>query len=176
MLSIALYIFLILGIASAIYAVSTASVIRAIFSMFASFFSVSAILVFASAEFLAISHLMIYVGGIIVVMVFGIMLSNKDFQSDVLEKKEESNKNALKYTKLATAIACIFLFFLLAQQILSNDNFQTSSVNKTNDVKTLGITLFSEYTLAFEIISIVLLIALIGVSLIHRKEEVSNAN
>ena len=62
MLSIVMYFFMAFGVIAALYAVNTSSVVKAVFAMFATFFSVSAMLVLAQAEFLAIAHLMIYIG------------------------------------------------------------------------------------------------------------------
>jgi len=171
MLSLALYFFLFFGIVAALYAVLAKTVVKAIFSMFAAFFSVSAILVFLSAEFLALSHLMIYIGGIIVVMVFGIMLSTKDFQSDsILETAKTNNKSALFYTKLFTGIAVFVLFLFFCKNIISQTPVKNVALIN-NDVKEIAKSIFAEYTIAFELISIVLLIALMGVSIINRKER-----
>lgn len=171
MLSIALYFFLIAGFIAALYAVIAKTVVKAIFSMFAAFFAVSAVLVFLSAEFLALSHLMIYIGGIIVVMVFGIMLSTKDFQSDsVIETAKSNNKTALFYTKIFTGIGALILFLFFCKNIISQTPVKNVAL-VNNDIKEIGKSIFAEYTIAFELISIVLLIALMGVSIINRKEQ-----
>ena len=175
MLSIVLFVFLFLGILSAIYAVSTKVLVRAVFSMFATFFCVAAILVFCAAEFLAISHLMIYIGGIIVVMVFAIMLSNREFLSDSVNTSEQKN-TALSYTKIFTAIACLGLFVFMSMDILQHPLSKINNDVHIRDIKSIGISLFSKYTLAFELVSLVLLIALMGVSIINRKGAESHAN
>ncbi|MEY3843395.1 MAG: hypothetical protein RIR80_967, partial [Bacteroidota bacterium] len=83
MINFVFYIFAFFAIAAALYAVSTKQIIRSVFAMFACFFAISGLLVFAQSDFIAIAHLMIYVGGILVVMVFGIMLSQKASLSNV---------------------------------------------------------------------------------------------
>lgn len=169
MFSFILYFFIIFGLLAAIYAVNTSSVVKAVFAMFATFFSVSAMLVLAHAEFLAIAHLMIYIGGIIVVMIFAMMLSSKN----IIEDKEVTPKDTstFKFTKLISGIASIAIFILLTRVILSQDTNQPVYQNSVNTIQQFGTQLLSNYVFPLEIISLLLLVALMAASIITRKEN-----
>lgn len=169
MFNLILLFFIAFGIISAIYAVATNSIVNAVFAMFASFFSVSALLVLAQAEFLAISHLMIYIGGIIVLMIFAIMLSSKNILDDTSIKEKVSS--AYKFTKLISAIACTALFILIAKLILSSAPIKSVQQTKINSIKEIGVSLLSDYAFPLEIISLLLLVALMAASIIIRKEK-----
>lgn len=169
MFNLILYFFLFFGIVSALYAVSTNTIVNAVFAMFGTFFSVTAVLVLAQAEFLAISHLMIYIGGIIVVMIFAIMLSSKSLLDESLPNHEIST--AYKFTKRISGIACILLFIIIAKVILSQPDVAMSNAPKINSVQNIGVSLLSEYAFPLEIISLLLLVALMAASIITRKEK-----
>ena len=169
MFNLILLFFLIFGISAAVYAVNINSVVKSVFAMFATFFCVSAILVFTQAEFLAIAHLMIYIGGVIVVMIFAMMLSSKNIIDDKVEIETSISKT--KYSKLIAGIFCIALFIAIASLILkSNSTIATNSI-RNNTIKDFGEKLLTTYAFQLEIISIVLLIALMAASIITRKEQ-----
>ena len=169
MFNIILYFFMAFGVLAAIYAVNTSSVVKAVFAMFATFFSVSALLILAHAEFLAIAHLMVYIGGIIVVMIFAMMLSSKNIIDDTVEMSKESS--AFRFTKLISGIASIAVFILLANVILSQKQTQSIYPNSVNTIQQFGTQLLSNYAFPLEIISLLLLVALMAASIITRKEN-----
>lgn len=169
MFNIILYFFMAFGVIAAIYAVNTSSVVKAVFAMFATFFSVSALLILAHAEFLAIAHLMVYIGGIIVVMIFAMMLSSKNIIDDTIEIPKESS--AFRFTKLISGIASIAIFILLANVILSQKHTQPLYQNSVNTIQQFGTQLLSNYAFPLEIISLLLLVALMAASIITRKEN-----
>lgn len=169
MFNVVMFFFMAFGILAALYAANTSSVVKAVFAMFATFFSVSAMLVLAQAEFLAIAHLMIYIGGIIVVMIFAIMLSSKNIVDDYEFQPKESS--AYKFTKLISGMACVVLFGILANIILTEKPTPAVQGAKVNTIQNFGVELLSTYALPLEIISLLLLIALMAASIISRKEH-----
>ncbi len=167
--NIILCFFIVFGVIAAIYAVNTSSVVKAVFAMFATFFSVSAMLVLAHAEFLAIAHLMIYIGGIIVVMIFAMMLSSKNIIEDKITTSKDSS--TFRFTKFISGLASIAIFILLAKVILSQNTTQPVYQNSVNTIQQFGTQLLSNYAFPLEIISLLLLVALMAASIITRKEN-----
>lgn len=168
MYNIILYFFISFGLLASIYAVGTRSVVKAIFGMFATFFSVSAVLVLAQAEFLAIAHLMIYIGGIIVVMIFAMMLSSKNILDEQIILTEKKNINP---SNIISGIGSIGLFLILANLIMHQEVSSNIHDSKVNTIQDIGIQLLSNYAFPLEIISLLLLIALMAASIITRKEK-----
>ncbi len=70
-------LFSIIIVASAFYVLWSKSVVHSAFALLFTFLGVAAIFVLASADFLAVAQIMIYVGGILVLLVFGVLLTNK---------------------------------------------------------------------------------------------------
>src|SRR6218665_170433 len=70
-------LFCLITMLGALYVLLSDNLLYAAFGLLVSLLGVSGIFVFAGAEFVAVSQIMIYIGGILVLIIFGILLSNK---------------------------------------------------------------------------------------------------
>jgi NADH:ubiquinone oxidoreductase subunit 6 (subunit J) len=119
--------------------------------------ALAGIYVLAFAEFIAVTQILIYAGGILVIILFGIMLTTK-----ISEKPMEVDHI---FTTAGTLVASGCFFLLI--YILSKESFLKHSVPDTTQLKninSIGIALLSKYMLPFEIAGLLLLIALVGAS------------
>lgn len=185
------YLFAIAIVASAAIVCFSRNIVHAAFSLLFTFFGVAGIYVLLSADFLAVSQILIYVGGILVLLVFGVMLTNR--------ATNISLRSALG-PRIPALIICLALLVLLisflvpGRWISYNDMPWKSSPWHTNVIERvasepmgtsrelldhqgsegtsmeLGKLLLSDYMLPFELVSIVLLVALIGAAMMARKE------
>src|SRR5512136_2140037 len=71
------YFFALLTIASAGVVVFSRNIVHSAFSLLFTFFGVAGIYVLLNADFIAVAQILIYVGGILILLVFGVMLTNK---------------------------------------------------------------------------------------------------
>ncbi|WNJ16148.1 NADH-quinone oxidoreductase subunit J [Pontibacter sp. G13] len=149
----------------------TRNLMYAAFMLFAVLFGVAALFVFAGAEFLATSQLIVYVGGILILVVFGVMLTQRSLSN--------SAKTQLHYLVPGTLIALLLmggLFWLMdaipldqmADQQAPATEAQAASL--TNP-EIIGKALLTDYLVPFEIMSVLLLIALIGAAYLARPES-----
>jgi NADH-quinone oxidoreductase subunit J len=140
----------------------TSNVIYAAFSMLLTFIGVAALYIFASAEFLGLTQMMIYVGGILILIVFGVMLTNKIGDTAV---------NA-KSINVVTGLLLSSALFTLLMNAIMEVNFAKLSWIKNgllvngNTTAGIGINLMTQYILPFELIAVLLLVALMGASMI----------
>lgn len=159
----AFYSFSILAIASALFILFSKNLIYAAFALFLAFWGIAALYVLAGADFLAVTQIMVYVGGILVLLIFGIMLTQK------------TNKQAVSSTPnrveiLITREVWGFLiggglFVFLAYVILSAQfKMNGEIISSKSTIKTIGVELMTSHLLPFEIAAILLLVALIGAS------------
>lgn len=157
------YIFAAIIVISAFIVVAARNIIYSAFSLLFTFFGVAGIYVLLNADFIAVVQVIIYVGGILVLIIFGVMLTNKI--TDV-EIKTESI-----HIIPATIITGLIGGTLIA--ILTRTKWRVSepqNVEKT--VTEIGRFIVSHYMILFELAGIILLIALIGSVMIARKEKV----
>ena len=148
-------------IASAIWVVISPNLIHSAVSLLFTLFGVAALYVFLYADFMAASQVIIYVGGILVLIIFGVMLTNK------ISDQNLSNKSQ---NQIPAAVLCIIMTIVQINVIINTKWFYGENVIRTSTVNDIGIMLLSKYLLPFEVVSILLLAALIGASMLSRKK------
>ena len=75
--TIIFYIFALFTVASAAFVVFTKNVVYAAFSLLATLFGVAGLYIFLEADFLAAAQVLVYVGGILILIIFGVMLTHR---------------------------------------------------------------------------------------------------
>lgn len=155
------YFFAALTIVSAFFVVTTKNIIYAAFNLLLTFFGVAGIYVLLGADFLAIVQLIIYVGGILILMLFGVMLTNKI--TNVPIKTEAS------FVIPASIGVGLFAGVLIA--ILLKTEWRNSPADiPISTLVPIGKLLMEEWAFVFILLGVLLLIALIGAASIARKE------
>jgi len=156
------YFFSALTIGSAVIVVFDKNIVRAAFSLFFTLLGVAGLFVLLGADFLAGIQVLLYAGGILVLILFGMMLTHR-----IVDVNIRSGR-----IQLAPAIiAGIILFFFMAIMISKFKWHQTDIINYSYTTKELGYLLMSDYILPFEISSVALLAALIGAVVLARREK-----
>lgn len=131
------------------------------------FFSVAGHYLMFNAQFLAIVHIIVYSGAIMVLFLFTIMLMN-------LNKEDEPHKPML--SKIAAAVSfCLLAFILLATYIKAQPAIEEYTVlgEDFQSIKVLGQVLLNEYMIPFEFASVLLLVSMIGAVLLSKKEKLA---
>ena len=168
MVQIAFYAFAALSIASALGVLLTRNVMYAAFFLLLTLLGVAALFVLASADFLAVAQIMIYVGGVLVLVIFGVMLTHKpdrltNANSQTPNQIASLNRTGGRWTwavaLLVTGSLFVALYSLLARATFS---LLTQPVGWESTVGTIGKQLMTEYVVPFEIAGILLLAALVG--------------
>ena len=80
---IVFYVFAVITVVSAFVVVFSRNIMYAAFSLLFTFFGVAGLYVLLSADFLAVTQILIYVGGILVLLLFGVMLTNNVVSVDI---------------------------------------------------------------------------------------------
>ena len=129
------------------------------------FFSIAGHYLLLNSQFLAIVHIIVYSGAIMILFLFTIMLMN-------LNKENEVHKP--RVTRLAAVILfCLTCLVLIA--IFVNSKPIVGEYDATGEdfqsIKKLGNVLLNEYMVPFEYASILLLVAMIGTVLLSKKEK-----
>ncbi len=157
------YLFALVTLGSAIVVVFSKNIVRSAFSLLFTFFGVAGLYVLLLADFLAITQLMIYVGGILVLLIFGVMLTNRQMNVDA----KTGTVRTLPAVLIVAAIAgtLVGMFWSTNWPTLGSLPEVPSSGQRIGDL------LLTSYLLPFEIASVILLVALIGAAMIARREK-----
>jgi NAD(P)H-quinone oxidoreductase subunit 6 len=150
-------------ITAALGVVLLENIVYSAFLLGAVFISISGMYVLLNAGFVAAAQVLIYVGAVNVLILFGIMLVNK-------AQSFPAVKSAW-IGKLTTAVVCVGLFVLLGAMVLATP-WTTSVAETAGDraIVVIGLHFFSDYLLPFELASVLLLMALIGAIVLARRE------
>ncbi len=149
---------------SALMVVFAKSPMYSVIAMIVCFFSIAGHYVMLNAQFLAIVHVIVYAGAIMVLFLFVVMLLNLNTQPDQPQSK---------WMKIAAAISAGMLFLVLLVSLNTSDTgtFTLPASSDIGTVEHVGQKLFTEYVLPFEISSILLLSAMIGSVVLAKKEQ-----
>ncbi len=162
--SVSLIILSAMMIAAALGIVLLSNIVYSAFLLGGVFICISGIYILLNADFVAAAQILIYVGAINVLILFAIMLVNKqeDFKGVPRRWIRQSS----------TAIVCVGLFTLLATMVLATpwalDATSPAVVEST--IVELGKHFFSDYLLPFELASVLLLVAMIGAIVLARRD------
>jgi NADH:ubiquinone oxidoreductase subunit 6 (subunit J) len=158
------FCFLLLTIVPAIGILFARQIVNALLLLLLSMAGVAGLFVFMHAEFVGISQILVYAGGVAVLVLFGIMLSNKS----------GFNFQKISYFQIWSGTGLAFGFALLLFYTLQTQKKFPLSVKNTNTVKQVGIELLTDFALAFEITGILLLGVFTGVAVLVGQQNQKN--
>ena len=159
---IVFYCFAVVVIGSAAMVVFSRSLIRSAFALLFTFFGVAALYVFLGADFLAATQMVIYVGGILVLLLFGVMLTHKLY---------DLNLRGEAYQFRPALLVTLIVFGTLVFFLLRTRWFDGGEIADESTTEAIGKLFMRDYILPFEVASILLLIALVGAAMIVRRRS-----
>jgi len=148
-------------VSAALFLAITKNIVYAAFSFLFVLLGVAVLFVFAGAEFVAVTQIMMYVGGVLVLIIFGVMLT----ASYSADKPNTNLSVQIPAIVLALVIVIGLLYsftFIEIMPALATDN-QPINITKTQQI---GYLLLTDYVLPFEASGILLMVALIAAAMI----------
>lgn len=154
----------IITVLSAVMVVTARNPIHSVLALIGTFFCLSGHYVLLNAQFLAAVNIIVYAGAIMVLFLFTIMFLN------MKQEDEESKTNMAKVAAVivgGTLLVLMLGIFKVAQVGSYNP---VSFDSKTGLVEQLGMQLYGEYLLPFELASILFLVAMVGAVMLGKRE------
>lgn len=129
------------------------------------FFSIAGHYLLLNAQFLAIVHIIVYSGAIMILFLFTIMLMNLNEEHEVHRPRITRLGAILSFCLICVVLILIFINSkpIVGEYDATGEDFQS--------IKVLGKVLLNEYMVPFEFASILLLVAMIGTVLLSKKEK-----
>lgn len=150
------------GTVSALRVVTAGNVVRAALYLVAALGSVGAIYLLLGAEFVGWVQILIYVGAIVILFLFGLMLTKAPIGRDALDNQ---SRGLAALVGLAILAGLVFLM----QDAFGWSDPKVELAQATSEA--IGESIFRQYVLPFEAVSFVLLAALIGAIVLSRRDE-----
>jgi NADH-quinone oxidoreductase subunit J len=155
----------VIGSLAAISVVMARNVVHAALFLVIALASVGVTFLLVGAEFVGWTQILIYVGAIVILFLFGLMLTKAPIGRDTLD---HTWKN-----RVIGAIVAVLLFLGLASLTLRVWPLESTPASQpvAGSTAALGESLFRDYVLPFEVVSFLLLAALIGAIVLARKDD-----
>jgi NADH-quinone oxidoreductase subunit J len=153
----------IISLVSALGVVLSKNPVTSVLCLIVTFFTIAGHYIMLNAQFLAVVHIIVYAGAIMVLFLFVIMLMNLNAEI------EPQKRNWLKYAGAISGGA--LLVVLLAALREATVPTLSPESNDIGLIANLGKILFSEYVAPFEVSSILFLSAMVGAVVIGKKED-----
>lgn len=147
-------------IVSAFFVVLNNQLLYSAIALLFTLFGVAGLYIFLWADFIAGVQLLVYIGGINVLIIFGIMLTNRIASIRLSQTNIQQGLGA---------VFSLWLFIIISIVISKTNWHQIDSVEPTSTVRDVGTLLLTKYLLPFEAVSVLLLGALIGAAVLSRK-------
>jgi NADH-quinone oxidoreductase subunit J len=145
--------------------------VRAALSLLATFLAVAGLFVLQHAEFLAAVQVLIYAGGVMVLFLFVIMLVTMRELPQEPQYLRRLAPAAVAVSIVLTAMVGFGVWSVATVGSAGADALVAVEGLPLGNTEAVGWTLYREYLLPFEVVSIVLLVAMIGAIVMGRKER-----
>lgn len=155
------YVFAILTVVSAAGVAFSSNIMYSAFALMGAFLGVAALYVFLAADFVAAAQVLVYIGGILVLILFAVMLTHR------IGDVEISNRTVGRFPAL---VMVGVVGAVMAAAVLRTEWPVAGSLPDAPSTWAIGNGFLGTYVLPFEIASFVLLAALVGAVVLSRKE------
>ena len=165
------YIFSFIAIVSAIMVTASRNTVHSVFFLILDFISISCLFIMIGAEFLGMMMLIVYVGAVAVLFLFVVMMLN------VAEQKQSwfiGKKSTHIPTGLIVSVLILLELLVVVggwkykEDVMSSSSLVLSDISNTHQI---GLVMYTDYILYFQLAGVVLLLAMIGAILLTFRER-----
>ena len=146
---------------AAVRVVTTSNVVHAALWLVVVLAGVAVNFIFLGAEFVAVTQVLVYIGAVVVLFLFGVMLTRASMGDDESVAEEKRT--------IAAAVA-LLLFGVMALALFDTYSDDQLIIDQPQRVQEVSDSIFSQYIVPFEAVSVLLLAALIGAIVVARKD------
>lgn len=168
------FVFAFIALFSALMILFTERVIHCAFWLLLSFLGVGACYVLMGADFLAVSQIVAYIGGVLVLLLFGVMLTTNNQAKN--NEKIEQVFSIKPFFRIENLLSMGLLVWLM-REILSTKKWKiTPNISPQTTIYHIGTRLLTEHFLAFELVGVLLLMVLVGILVFTQDQQENFTN
>ena len=164
--NILILFFSVAAVATAIIMITRRNPIKSVLFLVVNFFCISAIYLLLQAQFIAIINVIVYAGAIMVLFLFVIMLLNLQDESKLTEN--------LTYKKITAVLLAILLFSIFAVTVYFGFYNKYPAINPSAEqmgtIQNTGKELYTAFSFPFEVVSFILVAAIVGAIVLAKKK------
>ena len=170
------YLFALVAVVSSLLVIAQRNPIYSVMLLIASFGALSGLYVLLDAPFVAVTQIIVYAGAIMVLFLFVVMLLNaphEDTEEDLERRGGTTPAVSTTWLRIAGAVLAVALgvelVWALTQMPRTTDGvFPAAGVSS---VAAIGRLLFTDFAFAFEVTSVLILVAMVGAVILARRED-----
>ena len=155
------YLLALLTIGSALIVTFSRNIVYSAFSLLGTFMGAAGLYLLLAADFVAVIQVLVYVGGILVLIIFAVMLTHR------IDDIAVSNRSV---GRIPAAVIILAVGVLMGTAVMTAPWVQQAEVQVAPTTAGIGEAFLGPYILPFELASVVLLVVLIGAVVVSRKE------
>ena len=174
------YLFGVVAVVTSLLVIAQRNPIYSVLLLIASFGALSGLYVMLDAPFVAVIQIVVYAGAIMVLFLFVVMLLNaphEDTEEDLERRETGGNQGPASAEGLRTFGAMLAIAFLVELVWALTRRPEPGGLNDVpavSSVAAIGRALFTDYAFAFEVTSILILVAMVGAVVLARREPIGN--
>lgn len=157
--------------ASALAMAWTKNLLHAALAMFLCMLGLAGLYVMAYADVMAVAHLLIYVGGVLILILFGIMLTHTPRTDPYDVSNDLWTKQSGRFWALSISLSIFLGLLWILNRSMASFGMLSGEIQRSSKLTHLGLALLTEYSFAFELAGVFLLIALVGATYIAKHHE-----
>jgi NADH-quinone oxidoreductase subunit J len=165
---ISFYIFGGIAVLASLGVIGQRNPMHSVMLLIVSFGALAGLYVLLDAPFTAVTQIIIYAGAIMVLFLFVVMLLNAHTEDDL--PQASIGPRALKIGVLLSLVLAAEIVWGLSRLQLTSFNDAPGAASEISSVQNIGVSLFTTHAFAFEVTSILILVAMVGAVVIARKE------
>lgn len=156
-----------IAIVGGVMMINLTKVVHMVVALVFTFISVAGVYVMLSAEFIAVVQILIYSGAITIMMLFGIMLTRHN---------DNSEPKAGRIRKILILLSILGFGLVFYLGIYNVEFTQEATTLHENNTEQIGLAIYSKYVIPFELTSVILLVALIGAIILAKRDDREEAD
>jgi NADH-quinone oxidoreductase subunit J len=162
------YLFAAVAVVASLLVIAQRNPIYSVLLLIASFGALSGLYVLLDAPFVAVTQIIVYAGAIMVLFLFVVMLLNAPHEETEYDEVHPLRRPGPTRFGAALAAALVLeLLWALTRSAGSADGFPAGAVSS---VRVIGRSLFTDHAFAFEVTSVLILVAMVGAVVLARRE------
>ena len=167
-----IYVFSFIAIISAIMVTASKNTVHSVFFLILDFISISCLFILIGAEFLGMIMLIVYVGAVAVIFLFVVMMLNVAHQKNTFFKSTHGSRH-IPIGLLVSLIIFFELVIVVGGWKFKDDLMSISTLNLSDISNThqLGLVMYTDYILYFQLAGVILLLSMIGAILLTFRQR-----
>jgi NADH-quinone oxidoreductase subunit J len=169
--AIAFYVLAVLAVAASLMVIGQRNPIHSVLLLIASFMALAGLYVLLDAPFVAVIQIIIYAGAIMVLFLFVVMLLNAPREQEAADIAHPPVAHGPR--RLGALLAVVFaveLVWLLNGLLGGTSETGAEAAAPVSSVREIGRVLFTQYGFAFEVTSILIIVAMVGAVVLAKRE------